>query len=86
MVRADGLLSRRRYFAVSRRENSRLRPEARRVDGLIADAAQAVRSTRPVLQNFDGQVSDVRAGVGALDAVRDTREAAHGVERALVRG
>jgi phospholipid/cholesterol/gamma-HCH transport system substrate-binding protein len=65
-----------------------LRPAAQRTDRLLADSDQVMRSARTTLQDADTLIVQVRARVGALDAVRDgardAGEAAQDVDRALV--
>ncbi len=67
-----------------------LQPLARRLDHLITDADDAVRSTSPLVHNLNGLVSDVRTHIAALDdlgeGARATGQAARNVEHALVQG
>jgi phospholipid/cholesterol/gamma-HCH transport system substrate-binding protein len=62
-----------------------LAPASRRVDGLLADADKAVRSTHVTVRDADALLVDVRARVGALDALRESGQGAKDVEQVLVR-
>lgn len=62
-----------------------LEPATRRVDGLLADADQAVKSTHRTVRDADALLVDVRARVGVIDALRAGGQGAQDVELKLVR-
>jgi phospholipid/cholesterol/gamma-HCH transport system substrate-binding protein len=65
-----------------------LQPAVRRVDTVVTDAHETLRSMHKTLEDLDTFVADARTHIGALDSVgegaRQAGLAARGVEQALV--
>lgn len=65
-----------------------LRPVTHRLDRLIGNADTVIKSTQSTIQDADSLITDTRARIGALDAIRegahDTGAAALEVQRAVV--
>ncbi len=64
-----------------------LRPTVRRVDRLVADSQETVRSLRPAIRNLDSLISDTRSRIDMLDALREgaqeLRRTARNLDQAL---
>lgn len=64
-----------------------LRPTVQRVDQLVADSQETVRSLRPAIRNLDSLISDTRSRMDMLDALREgaqeLRRTARSLDQAL---